>query len=466
MKRYILLLSLILFSLGWLQAQAQNSSGCSKSEGCFSFNSYEATLMDNGNYEVLFTVTNSCNVKVEQISFNFIGLDRTGSQSGGVTPMSTSASGIKSRHYYEFTPAQLASITHTEIGVIAGSRGASVLFDMEECGIKPAVRPIPEAACSIDFEGAYSFGFVDSTSVDGMTTVRFTLTNQTASDINQFVIEAPFGIANIVVPTNASGNYQQVYDYNVIIENNLIAFNRDITSGTYANGQADLFTFSIPTDAFRAEPFFQLTLRTDAGLFTTGFNLQTCSDQPISPLPVELSSFTGKATQSSIALAWTTASEENNDRFEVERSTDGKSFIQIGEVKGAGNSSVQRKYSFSDIAPERDTNYYRLKQVDFDGQFEYSKIIETRFKGNATASGMMVYPNPVIDDNIRVALQNSDSAILQIMDQNGRSVYTQQLTPGIREVQLTVSELNIPKGLYYVSLQQPTGKQTQKLLIQ
>ncbi|RIJ36899.1 T9SS type A sorting domain-containing protein [Pontibacter oryzae] len=466
MKRYILLLSLILFSLGWLQAKAQNTPACSKSEGCFSFNSYKATPLDNGNYEVLFTITNTCNAYVEDINFSFIGLDRSRSQSGGVNPMQTSATGTRSRHYFEFTPAQLASITHTEIDVIAGSRGASVLFDMEECGIKPAGRPVPEAACSIDFEGTYSFGFVDSTSTDGMTTVRFTLTNETPAALNQFLIEVPFGVTDIDVPTNASGEYQQVYNYTVSIEDNLITFNKDMNSGTYANGQSDLFEFSIPTDAFRAEPFFQLSLQTETDFFTTGFNLQTCSDQPITPLPVELSSFTGKATQSNIALTWTTASEENNERFEVERSTDGKRFIKIGEVKGAGNSSVQRKYTFSDIAPEKDVNYYRLKQVDFDGHFEYSKIIETRFKGKATASEMMVYPNPVIDNDIRVALQTSDGAVLQIINQNGKSVYTQQLPAGMREVRLTVSELNIPKGLYYVSLQQPTGKQTQKLLIQ
>ncbi len=94
-----------------------------------------------------------------------------------------------------------------------------------------------------------------------------------------------------------------------------------------------------------------------------------------SALPVSLTSFTAKANkQGAVNLAWSTASEQDNSHFEVTRSVNGVDFEKIAEVKGNGNSDVVSKYSYTDTKPVAGTNYYRLKQIDFNGDFAYSAI--------------------------------------------------------------------------------------------
>ncbi|HET6992024.1 MAG TPA: T9SS type A sorting domain-containing protein, partial [Bacteroidia bacterium] len=92
-------------------------------------------------------------------------------------------------------------------------------------------------------------------------------------------------------------------------------------------------------------------------------------------LPIEMLRFDGVCDKGNVLLNWTTASEQNNDFFTIERSTDGLTFSQIGTVDGAGNSDQILHYSFFDTDPVGGTNYYRIKQTDFNGAFSYNKII-------------------------------------------------------------------------------------------
>ncbi|MGV3642348.1 MAG: hypothetical protein ACO1NZ_17630, partial [Adhaeribacter sp.] len=128
----------------------------------------------------------------------------------------------------------------------------------------------------------------------------------------------------------------------------------------------------------------------------------------IAPLPVELISFEGEATKSGVLLEWATATEKNNDRFEVERSTNGVTFTKIAEVKGNGNATAKRTYSLRDAKASRGTHYYRLKQVDFDGTSEYSKMIAVENNLSAAASGLLVAPNPA-NGQFTIALDNSEA---------------------------------------------------------
>lgn len=93
-----------------------------------------------------------------------------------------------------------------------------------------------------------------------------------------------------------------------------------------------------------------------------------------STLPIQLSSFTAQAIDKTILLNWETLSETNNSGFEIERSIDGKSFIKIGSKEGSGTTTTLTKYRFVDENPLPGTNYYRLKQIDFDGKSEISAI--------------------------------------------------------------------------------------------
>lgn len=114
----------------------------------------------------------------------------------------------------------------------------------------------------------------------------------------------------------------------------------------------------------------------------------------VAALPVEFSGFTGKIKGKSVRLDWSTATESNNKEFEVEFSSDGKMFKQIGVVAGAGTTYLTHRYHFEHTSPVQGINYYRLRQVDFDGAFEYSSMVSVEIKGKAFAS-YRLFPNPV-----------------------------------------------------------------------
>ena len=111
------------------------------------------------------------------------------------------------------------------------------------------------------------------------------------------------------------------------------------------------------------------------------------------PLPVTLVSFDGRFQDYVVLLTWKTASEIDNDYFLLERSPDGATFTSLYRATGAGTSSVAHTYSYADEAPFSGLNYYRLKQVDFDGGFNYSKLISV-YAETRSIPTLHVYPNP------------------------------------------------------------------------
>ena len=108
-------------------------------------------------------------------------------------------------------------------------------------------------------------------------------------------------------------------------------------------------------------------------------------------LPITLINFEGVNIGNKNKLKWTTSSEINNDYFVIESSENSIDFMEIGRVVGAGNSNNQLSYTFNDMKPAANTMYYRLKQVDFNGQFEYFNIISVK---SATKFEVNIYPNP------------------------------------------------------------------------
>ncbi len=111
------------------------------------------------------------------------------------------------------------------------------------------------------------------------------------------------------------------------------------------------------------------------------------------PLPVTLSYFSGKSEGDQVVLNWVTTSEKNNDYFEVQRSGDGKNFVSIGHVNGAGNSNTTLEYVFTDNHPLNGNAYYRLKQVDVNGTASYSDVVAVSFSFVSEAT-LDVFPNP------------------------------------------------------------------------
>ena len=170
-------------------------------------------------------------------------------------------------------------------------------------------------------------------------------------------------------------------------------------------------------------------------------------------LPIELVSFQGQIQNTSIHLHWRTATEQNNDYMAVERSADGAKFTELGRVKGAGTTEEPQAYRFVDEHPLRGLNYYRLRQVDFDGAFEYPKTISVLFDGKRQGLGIQAWPNPVQGQLQATWAAASDQATtLQVLDMTGRKLAEYQAAAGVSTFDLPLNGL--PAGLYFLKARQ------------
>ena len=187
-------------------------------------------------------------------------------------------------------------------------------------------------------------------------------------------------------------------------------------------------------------------------------------------VPVTWLSFTAQTADKKVHLHWTTATEINNSHFEVENSTDGRNFEQVGEVTGAGNSFTPLNYKFTDLAPFGSNSilYYRLKQVDFNGEFEYSKTIAVRNskQGNGVTIESIT-PNP-FTEQLNLTLNNisEGAVVIEVYDLTGRKHYTQTTASGGQgTLSIDLSSLaNLAKGVYIVNIRNGNDAIQQKLV--
>ncbi len=194
------------------------------------------------------------------------------------------------------------------------------------------------------------------------------------------------------------------------------------------------------------------------------------------PLPVELTTFTGSAGNEGIILNWNTATEVNNYGFQVERQkVKGESEWEIiGFVEGHGNSNSPKDYTFVDSDKLIGMVKYRLKQIDIDGAFEYSDIVEVNLNPNLPAKFKLTqnYPNPfnpttTINYAIpSVEIRHALSVQLTIYDALGREAATlvnESKTPGNYSVQFDASKLS--SGIYYYTLRAGDFTATKKMIL-
>jgi len=165
-------------------------------------------------------------------------------------------------------------------------------------------------------------------------------------------------------------------------------------------------------------------------------------------LPLRLIDFTGRLEKNQVVLNWKTSFEQNSKGFDIERSYDGNNFKSIGFVGAAGNSNSTRMYSFNDRDVVQPVNYYRLKQLDLDNQFEYSKVITIK-KGSSSAKPFAVLNNPF---NSFIDIQFSEipngNVKVRLMDMAGRTVQTwEKNNPGIARIRLNPSG-SLQEGTY------------------
>ncbi|GLU57041.1 hypothetical protein Dfri01_65020 [Dyadobacter frigoris] len=166
-------------------------------------------------------------------------------------------------------------------------------------------------------------------------------------------------------------------------------------------------------------------------------------------LPVTLTSFTATKEGSIAQLKWTTTAETNSDRFEIERSQNGKNWDLIGTQKSNGESTTLKNYTFSDAKPLNGENLYRLKMIDRDETFAYSRIQSLTFASDLATS---FYPNPVAE---KLIIKTDDFSLVKnvkIFDANGRTVYQSSATPSSE-----INVQNLSAGLYIVQMVSKSG---------
>lgn len=177
---------------------------------------------------------------------------------------------------------------------------------------------------------------------------------------------------------------------------------------------------------------------------------------PNEPLPVSMTMFEAVKGKNEVNLIWQTVSETNNKVFEIEKSTDGENFTTIKTVAGAGNSTSTIDYKTEDFHPVNGYNYYRLKQIDFDGQYEYSKVSVVDFK----LSNIYLFPN-MLDQgeifNLNGVMENASVMIYSI---NGQLVDSMTLGNENNAIQA-----DYPKGIYIIKLIEGERETNKKLVI-
>lgn len=167
---------------------------------------------------------------------------------------------------------------------------------------------------------------------------------------------------------------------------------------------------------------------------------------PGSTLPVELTGFDGFGTNEGVMLEWQTASEINNSHFVIEHSRDADSFSAIEDVTGAGNSSSFKEYRFLHQKAEGGVNYYRLKQTDFDGKYEYSPVIAVAYTAKKKESEVRI--TAINDGNLAVIFNgNPGKYHCEIITVNGQMIYSDIHITSEQSETFYIPSGNLQKGI-------------------
>lgn len=240
------------------------------------------------------------------------------------------------------------------------------------------------------------------------------------------------------------------------------------------DGSSDAADWSCSPCGFSAAPADGIGANDEAGrLVADGFALRrgfssyskfgiAKTGSALGPLPIELLSFNAILINEMVKLEWETASEINNDFFTIERSDDGIHWKVLNHTAGAGFSNVPHNYFTFDNHPYQNITYYRLKQTDYDGQYEYSHIESVSLTANESNS-FAIYPNPFTKNTTVKSDDIFENASYTIKNVNGQTVMERNNLSGST---ITISRENLPSGIYFIYLTQGNNiSKSDKLVI-
>ena len=278
---------------------------------------------------------------------------------------------------------------------------------------------------------------------------KSTNAGQTWMDIGSSLPDAP-GFCVVVDPQNS----------------NNVFFGNDITvyASTDAGNSWSEYSNGLPEAAF----IYDINIVKSNHTLRVATHGNGVYDAPIElTVPVELVNFSAVVKDGRVVLQWETSTETNNHGFEIERSLNGVNFIRRGFVQGNGTSTQNHSYTFSDNAVD-DKLYYRLKQVDFDGSFNYSKTVEV----NGISVDKFVlkqnYPNPFNPSTtIEFSVPAKKYMQLKIYDVTGREIadlLSKELEPGNYSVRFDAGKYHLASGVYFYRLSSSNYSETKKLI--
>lgn len=339
-----------------------------------------------------------------------------------------------------------SGLTGTAAGNNLGFDGAGHYMDGQGSGSNQAFKA--------DFEVDYMFAmnpgggttsvFLDAAKKTGGNATDFigtaTQSGGTATDADVF---GTGGAATFTFNNGGGVNqgFEIVFDYSAL--------------GIDGSMDVEAFAFVVSATGF----FSNVTVPGDVSGTNLGFNpdFNVIAGGPyhssVAPLPVVLGDFNAVLDKqnNSVTLNWLTFSEENNAYFEIEKSLDGRTFAVIGMVNGAINSFDQTDYDFIDQQPYEGMNYYRLKQVDLDGDFTYSSTLTVAIEHTKA----QLFPNPV-QRFLTIKMETTANTVLEVYNLQGQLMQTSWLNDETtQEVELSA----LQAGVYLVRLSDERGNQ-------
>ena len=298
----------------------------------------------------------------------------------------------------------------------------------------------------------------------------------TTYNLRLFAVSSGAGF-KLGLGTGASGSYAATPTEMSLNTTYLVVVKYTIVSGT-GNDVVKLFVFNSTIPGTEpSSPEVSITMGTDfnpgaifirqdaSGISGLLDGIRVATSWDYSPLPVELTSFTASARGTSITLNWETKTEVDNNGFEVERNANG-TWQKIGFVEGHGTANSPKYYSFVDNGVVGNKIQYRLRQVDNDGSFEYSPVVEVEL--NPTEFALYQnYPNPFNPSTmIRFSIPVGGTVALNVFNTLGEKVaalLNGQLEAGYHEVSFDAS--NLPSGLYFYEIKTGDFSSIKKMIL-
>ncbi len=374
------------------------------------------------------------------------------------------------------------SVTNSGVTKVTGDVGTNVglTTGYDALQVMGTIHPKPDlstAACAADLLTVYNYLNTLPFDIELLYPAQFG--NDLVLTPHTYLMNAAtFFTGNVIL--NAQGNADAVFVIKINGALNTSTFSKVIlTNGTQAKnvywkveGAVNINNFSVFNGTIVCNNG-AISLTTGDSLtgkaFTTNGALSTAEIVAINTsscnsLPVNWLNFTAEKTNNSaVLLKWATSSEVNNSYFEIERSSNGSTFSVVGKVMAGSNATAVQQYTFSNSKTLEGYNFYRLKQVDKDGNARYSTVVRISIKGVALFA---LYPNPATTKTTVQIRSQLNKVSISLIDNYGRKLYQSNHASLQAGTNLDLPLQQYAKGIYTLTLESDKGRSTEKIILQ